>query len=193
LGLRYVVVTSVTRDDLPDGGAAHFGQTVRAIKARIPGSAVEVLVPDFEGRREDVRTVTAAGPDVFGHNVETVPRLYSLARPQADYNRSLSVLRMAGEEGATIVKSGMMLGLGETCDEVLAVLADLRDAGCFALTLGQYLAPSDSHVAVAEFVHPETFDEYAELARGLGFRHVAAGPFVRSSYRAEELMAEGNE
>ena len=188
LGLRYVVVTSVTRDDLPDGGAAYFARTVRAVKAAIAGAAVEVLVPDFEGRRADVRTVVEAAPDVFGHNVETVPRLYDLARPQADYGRSLDVLRMARDDGAFLTKSGLMLGLGETREEVLTVLGDLRGVGCDAVTLGQYLAPSGAHVPVAEFIRPEVFDGYAAVARQMGFKHAAAGPFVRSSYRAEEIL-----
>lgn len=190
LGLRYVVVTSVTRDDLPDGGAAHFAATVRAIRARVPGSSVEVLVPDFLGRVESIRAVLDARPTVFGHNVETVPRLYPGVRPQAEYERSLGVLRTAAEEGVSLVKSGLMVGLGETREEVRRVLEDLRRVGCVAVTLGQYLQPTRLHVPVAEYVHPSVFEEYAALARGLGFRHVASGPFVRSSYRAEEILED---
>lgn len=193
LGLGYVVVTSVTRDDLPDGGAAHFAATVRAIHGN--DARAEVLVPDFAGDVDAVRTVCEAGPEVFGHNIETVPRLYPAVRPGADYARSLSVLEAAarfGEAGAndspTMTKSGLMLGLGETCEEVEAVMLDLRAAGVAALTLGQYLRPGPSRVPVAEYVEPGRFDEYARLARELGFAAVAAGPFVRSSYRAEELF-----
>ena len=195
LGLRHVVVTSVTRDDLPDGGARHFARTIRAVRARLPKAAVEVLVPDFEGREADVATVCDAGPDLFNHNVETVPRLYPAVRPQADYRRSLDVLACArrladGRDRPRFTKSGLMVGLGETGDEVRAVLADLREAGCGIVTIGQYLAPSKAHVPVARFVEPGEFADWESEARAMGFAAVAAGPFVRSSYRADRVYGE---
>ena len=189
LGLRHVVVTSVTRDDLPDGGSGHFAAVIRALHEQTPAS-VEVLTPDFEGRRADVDRVLDAAPEVFNHNVETVPRLYPEVRPQADYARSLRVLATAAEHpSGAVTKSGLMLGLGERQDEVLAVLDDLRRAGCRAVTLGQYLAPSSAHHAVAEFVSPERFEDYRRRALAMGFEAVASGPFVRSSYGAAELAA----
>lgn len=191
LALRHVVVTSVTRDDLPDGGSGHFGATIRAIHARTEAT-VEVLTPDFGGRPADVDRVLDAGPEVFNHNVETVPRLYGAVRPGADYARSLAVLaRAAGRarQGIPVTKSGLMLGLGETEAETRGVLRDLRKAGCRVVTLGQYLAPSAGHHPVAEFVTPERFEQLGELARRMGFEAVASGPFVRSSYGAERLAA----
>jgi len=205
LGLRHVVVTSVTRDDLPDGGAGHFVRTIAALRRRLPEARVEVLVPDFQGRLDAVRAVCDAGPDVFNHNVETVPRLYPSVRPEADYRRSLRVLAAAARESESptapesrpssdrprVVKSGLMVGLGERDEEVRAVLRDLRDAGCRILTIGQYLAPSRRHVPVARFVEPAEFAAWEAEARRLGFAAVAAGPFVRSSYRADEVFAQG--
>jgi lipoic acid synthetase len=194
LGLRHVVVTSVTRDDLSDGGAGHFARTLRALRERLGESArLEVLTPDFLGDAAAVETVIAAGADVFNHNVETVPRLYPRVRPQADYARSLKVLRLAGEIASrlgsdAVTKSGLMVGLGETTEEIEAVLADLRRSGVEIVTIGQYLAPSTAHVPVAEFIEPATFDALAETARRMGFSAVAAGPFVRSSYQAEEVF-----
>ncbi len=189
LGLRHVVVTSVTRDDLPDGGSAHFAAVIRALHERTPAT-VEVLTPDFEGRRADVDRVLDAAPEVFNHNVETVPRLYPAVRPQADHQRSLAVLSMAaGHPAGAVTKSGLMLGLGEREDEVLGVLADLRRAGCRAVTMGQYLAPSAAHRPVVEFVRPEQFEEYGRRAREMGFDAVASAPLVRSSYGAAELAA----
>lgn len=193
LGLRHVVVTSVTRDDLPDGGAGHFAATVKAIHG-LSRASVEVLVPDFGGNLESVQTVAASGPEVFGHNVETVPRLYREVRPRADYRRSLAVLQEAARLSAAfgghmVVKSGLMLGLGERPEEVEAVLRDLRQAGCSCVTLGQYLSPGPGHRPVAEWIPPKRFEEYAELARSLGFASVASGTFVRSSYRAAECLA----
>lgn len=191
MNLRHVVITSVTRDDLPDGGAEHFAETIRAVRRRLPAASVEVLVPDFQGRAEAVGMVLAARPDVFGHNIETVERLQSAIRPQASYSRSLDVLKMAAESAAgALVKSGLMLGLGETDDEVESTLRDLYDAGCRVVTLGQYLAPSRAHVPVARFVSPEEFEEWRRRAERIGFAAVAAGPLVRSSYRAAELLAE---
>lgn len=190
LGWRHVVVTSVTRDDLPDGGAAHFARVIGAIRRTVRGAAVEVLVPDFGGREDALRAVLAAGPDILAHNVETVPRLYARVRPGADYRRSLGLFRQARILAPSLpLKSGIMLGLGETRDEVAAVLEDLAAAGCRSVTMGQYLPPTRSHLPVAAYVDPETFEELASLARRLGFVHVLSGPLVRSSYRAAEAGA----
>ena len=187
LGLEHVVVTSVTRDDLPDGGAFHFAETIREVRQTCPGAVVEVLVPDFQGSVQALDVVVAARPDVFNHNLETVPRLYAAVRPQAGYKRSLAVLRHAADYGLA-VKSGLMLGLGETRQEIMDTLRDLKRAGCGFLTLGQYLAPSPRHAPMDRWVSPEEFDDWAGKARGLGFIGVASGPLVRSSYRAGELF-----
>jgi lipoic acid synthetase len=185
LGLRYVVITSVTRDDLPDGGAAHFARTIQAIREDNPDCGVEVLIPDFQGSAEALRTVLAAGPDVLNHNLETVPRLYSQVRPQASYQRSLELLRRSRDLGKGILtKSGLMVGLGETWDELLAVMADLRVVGCDLLTLGQYLRPSVAHLPISRYYTPQEFEALTREGRYLGFRHVEAGPLVRSSYHA---------
>ena len=189
LGLKHVVVTSVTRDDLPDGGAAHFAATIAAIREKLPEATVEVLVPDFNGDEEALGTVLAAGPEVLNHNVETAPRLYPRVRPQADYERSLGLLRRAGEmRPEAVTKSGLMVGLGESEEEVLAVLGDLRGAGVGAVTIGQYLQPTRRHLPVAAYIEPSRFDDYAAAARGMGFGHVLSGPLVRSSYHAEKLV-----
>lgn len=188
MGLRYVVVTSVTRDDLPDGGAAAFAAVIRAIRARLPGARVEVLVPDFQGRETSIDTVLAEAPDILNHNLETVARLHPAVRPQADYRRSLGVLRHAARAGAR-TKSGLMLGMGETDAELRDALHDLHDAGVALLTLGQYLAPSVRHHPVDRFVPPAEFDAWRDEALALGFDSVAAGPEVRSSFHAEELAA----
>ena len=189
--LKYVVVTSVTRDDLPDGGAAHFAATIRAVRGRIPGAEIEVLIPDLQGDRAALRTVLDARPDVLNHNIETVPRLYPHVRPQADYRRSLELLRTAGEIAPSIpTKSGLMLGLGETPAEVQQTLQDLRAHGCRLLTLGQYLQPSQAHLPVAAYVPPEEFERWRTVALELGFTHVASAPFVRSSYHAGESFEE---
>jgi lipoic acid synthetase len=191
LGLSHVVITSVTRDDVADGGAAHFAATVDAVRRKLPKATVEVLVPDFAGDEEAVAVVCDAGVDVFNHNVETVPRLYPEVRPGADYRRSLRVLELAGRlRPETPTKSGVMLGLGEEREEVLAVMDDLRAVGCEILTLGQYLQPSPRHLPVARFVPPEEFGELGEAARRKGFGFVASDPFVRSSYRAHEALGE---
>jgi len=193
LRLRHVVVTSVNRDDLPDGGAAHFGATARAVKARLPACRVEVLVPDFRGRLESVATVVAAPIDVFNHNIETVPRLYKRVRPGAAYDRSLAVLNAARRAHADFVtKAGLMLGLGEREDELVSVFADLRLVGCEVLTLGQYLRPSAEHLPVERYVPPEEFAALGKCARALGFRHVEAGPLVRSSYHAWSHVPQNN-
>ncbi len=190
LGLRHTVVTSVTRDDLPDGGAGQFARTIQQIRKQCPDVTVEVLVPDFKGSIPALDTVCAARPDVFNHNIETVPRQYAKIRPIAEYRRSLGVLSYAAGKGFK-VKSGLMLGLGETKNEIKKTLMDLKYAGCMSLTLGQYLAPSKDHVPVTRYVPPEEFEMWAETARGMGFTSVASGPLVRSSYRAGEMMEVG--
>ncbi len=188
LGLRHVVITSVTRDDLPDGGADHFRRCVLAVRART-GAAVEVLTPDFLGDVAAVDTVLSAEPEVYNHNMETVPRLYKKVRGRASYQRSLDLLaRVKARRPETVTKSGLMLGLGETEEELFDVLADLRVAGCDTLTLGQYLAPTLKHVPVVRYVPPAEFDALAAKARTLGFSKVVAGPFVRSSYHADEMV-----
>jgi lipoic acid synthetase len=188
LRLRHVVITSVTRDDLPDGGADHFFHCVTAVRART-GAMVEVLTPDFLGNKQAVERVLEAGPEVYNHNIETVPRLYKRVRGRADYQRSLDLLaHVKRRSPATITKSGLMLGLGETTEELLEALADLRAARCDTLTLGQYLAPTLKHIRVARYVSPEEFDALAVLARSMGFLQVASGPFVRSSYHADEMV-----
>lgn len=188
LGLKYAVITSVTRDDLPDGGASLFAETVRAIHERVPGCRVELLVPDFQGDAAAIHTVTDSDPEVFGHNIETVPRLYSQVRPQADYARSLAVLRIASEAGA-VTKSGIMLGLGESADEVRQVMRDARAAGTRIFTLGQYLQPTRGHLPVERFVTPEEFAAFRAEGLAMGFAAVESGPLVRSSYHAEEVEA----
>ena len=191
MDLRHVVVTSVTRDDLPDGGAAHFAATIQAIRARLPAATIEVLIPDFHGDAGALELVLAARPDILNHNLETVERLQPSVRPQADYRRSLAVLRRAARGGAR-TKSGLMLGMGETRDEVGSALRDLRTAGVALLTLGQYLAPSPAHHPVARFVPPAEFDRWRQDALALGFASVAAAPRVRSSYHAEDMLAAGS-
>lgn len=189
--LRHVVITAVARDDLPDGGADHFRQTIEAVRAANPGIVIEVLTPDFNDRDEAIATVLAARPEVFNHNLETVRRLTPVVRSRATYDRSLSVLRKAKARGVAGLrtKSGLMLGLGETEAEVVAALRDLRGVGCDMLTLGQYLQPTRAHLPVVEFVTPEAFDALGRTARGLGFIHVASGPKVRSSYHADQFQA----
>jgi lipoyl synthase len=189
LGLRHVVITSVTRDDLADGGADHFRRCVLAVRERT-GAAVEVLTPDFLGDLSAVDTVLSSAPEVYNHNMETVPRLYKKARGRADYGRSLQLLQWVKQRRPeTVTKSGLMLGLGETTEELFDVFADLRTVGCDTLTLGQYLAPTLKHIPVARYVKPEEFDALADMARRLGFKKVVAGPFVRSSYHADEMVA----
>jgi len=190
LGLRYVVITSVTRDDLKDGGAEHFYRCVLAVRERT-GAKVEVLTPDFLGNKEAIRRVIESRPDVFNHNTETVPRLYHRVRRNAEYQRTLDLLKQVKDEAPDMLtKSGLMLGLGETLDELLEVFSDLRGVGCDMLTLGQYLQPTPEHLPVERYVPPEEFDEIGELAKRLGFGMVASGPFVRSSYHAGEMAAE---
>ena len=188
MGLGYVVVTSVTRDDLPDGGASHFAATITALRQHIEAVQVEVLIPDFGGDPAALACVLAAAPDVLNHNVETVVRLYPSVRPEADYQRSLALLRRAARHHPPIpVKSGLMLGLGEQRDEVHQTLEDMLEAGCRILTLGQYLQPSASHLPVTRFIPPEAFHAWRRTALSLGFDQVASGPFVRSSYHAKDL------
>jgi lipoic acid synthetase len=187
MGLKHVVVTSVTRDDLPDGGAGHFAATVEVVRDEVPGATVEVLVPDFAGRERDVGTVIEAGPDVFNHNVETVRRLYAEVRPQADYARSLEVLGRAAGAGLP-TKSGFMVGLGENGREVRELLEDLRRAGCILLTVGQYLRPAKSNLPVSRYWEPAEFASLEEEALLMGFEAVASGPLVRSSYFAGEML-----
>ncbi len=190
LGLRHAVITSVTRDDLPDGGAGQFEAVIRILKKEFPQMIVEVLTPDFGGDEAALSKVVGAGPHIFNHNLETVPRLYSRVRPQALYARSLAALRNAKAMRPEIyTKSGIMAGLGETEDEVVSVMRDLRGAGCDLLTIGQYLRPSKENLPVEEYVSPETFERYAEAGRRMGFLSVASAPFVRSSYNAEEVFS----
>lgn len=192
LGLKHAVITSVTRDDLTDGGASHFVTTIKAIREISPKATVEVLTPDFRGLFKPVDMVSSALPEVYNHNVETVPRLYRRVRPGAGYRRSLTLLeRVKTKQPGINTKSGLMVGLGESFDEVKQVMADLRSVGCDIITVGQYLRPSDRHLEVQEFVKPEVFDSYREAARELGFLHSACGPFVRSSYKAGEFVQQG--
>lgn len=189
LGLHFCVLTMVTRDDLPDGGAGHVAKTIDAIKKDLPNVGLEVLISDLKGNLAALNTIIQARPDVLNHNIETVPRLYRTVRPQADYERSLEIL---SEADASIprpaTKSGLMLGLGETGEEVIRVMDDLRESGCDLLTLGQYLAPSKIHHPVVKYIPPEEFDRLKELALKKGFTDVASGPYVRSSYQAEQLQ-----
>ncbi len=191
LGIKYAVVTSVDRDDLPDFGAAHFAETIRQIREHCPGVGVEVLTPDFQGDREAIRRVLEARPDVFAHNLETVQRLTKSIRDRrAGFESSLEVLRIAAELAPDIpVKTGLMVGLGETDAEILETMRQAREAGAVSITIGQYLAPSQSHTPVDRFVEPEQFDRYAAAARDMDYEYVASAPLVRSSYRAEELSS----
>jgi lipoyl synthase len=189
MNLRYVVITSVNRDDLPDGGSTHFAATVRAVRQARPEALVEVLTPDFRGDLNAVARVLEAGPHVFNHNVETVPRLYRRVRPQADYRQSLRVLAFAKEQGA-LTKSGFMVGLGETSDEIHDLLRDLRQSGTAIATIGQYLQPTRRNLPVAEYVDPRDFERYREFGLALGFQAVFSGPLVRSSYMADLVHDE---
>ncbi len=192
MGLRYVVLTSVDRDDLPDGGAAHFADTVCAIRRALPGAAVEVLTPDFKGDRRALATVLDAQPEVFNHNIETVPRLFPRLRPQGRYALSLELLRAVKQlRPSQLTKSGLMLGLGETDDEIEPVLRDLHAAGVDTVTLGQYLRPTREHEPVDRYVTPAVFRAFARTAQGLGFRTVYSGVFVRSSFNAQEVYRGG--
>ena len=189
LGVRHAVITSVNRDDLPDGGAGHFADTVRAVHRRAPATRVELLVPDFQGRAEDLARVLEARPDIVAHNVETVPRLYRRVRREADYERSLGCIEQIGRAGV-LSKTGMILGLGESDDEVQDVMWTLRERGCHILSLGQYLSPTVRHLAVERWVPPDTFERLACVGREMGFLHVESGPLVRSSYMAHRAVEQ---
>lgn len=195
MGMKHVVVTSVARDDLPDQGATQFALTIEALHRENPGMIVEVLTPDFRGNEEHIRTVCKAHPEIYNHNIETVERLHTIVRPQAKYARTMQLLQMVKEIDPTIyTKSGLMLGLGETKDEVVKTLHDLYDHGVDAVTIGQYLRPTMKHLPVVEYVHPDVFKEYEEIGEKIGFAFVASAPFVRSSYNAiafsEKVMSE---
>jgi len=190
LGLKHVVITSVTRDDLPDGGASQFFSTVMEIRSINPDVVIEVLIPDFGGKRRAIEQVLEAKPDIIGHNLETVPSLYRKVRPQASYERSLGLLELVKIlQPDSYTKSSLMLGLGEKEQEILNVMEDLREIDCDILTMGQYLQPSSSHLGVDKFIHPGKFEEYKRVAEKMGFLFVSAGPFVRSSYRASEFSS----
>ena len=189
MGLQYVVITSVTRDDLSDGGASLFAKTIQTIRALDSKTKVEVLIPDFQGDLNSLKTVLKEGPDVLNHNIETVSRLYPEVRPQADYQRSLYLLKTSKESHPNVLtKSGFMLGLGENREEVLELLRDLRDAGCDLLTIGQYLQPRQDRLPVVRFVPPKEFEEYKTIGEEIGFKAVSSGPFVRSSFHAFEMF-----
>ncbi len=189
--LSHAVITSVTRDDIPDGGASHFAEIISLIRKRLPQVTIEVLVPDFRGNTNALESVLFAGPHVFNHNIETIPRLYQSVRPQASYGQSLEILAYASRFRVDLrVKSGLMVGLGETREEIFATMSDLLAHGCTLLTIGQYLQPSKHQTPVIEFITPGQFDEYKNHALDLGFSDVAAGPFVRSSYMAERMITK---
>jgi lipoic acid synthetase len=189
MGLRYVVITSVARDDLPDGGASNFARTIQAIRAQDQTIKIEVLVPDFNGNLNSLSLVLKECPDVLNHNIETVPRLYPEVRPQADYERSLNILKRSKENYPHLLtKSGFMLGLGETREEVLNLLQDLREVGCDLLTIGQYLQPRIDRLPVVRYIPPEEFEEYKRIGEEMGFKAVASGPFVRSSFHASQMF-----
>ena len=186
LGLKHVVITSVDRDDLPDGGAAHFAAVIRAVKERVAGCAVEILTPDFKGIDDPLTAILDAGPAIFSHNVETVPRLYRTARPGSSYRASLGLLAAAARRGAARVKTGIMVGLGETREEIRRTMRDIRETGTEVMTLGQYLQPTVEHLPVERYVPPAEFDELRDEGLALGFDHVESGPLVRSSYHARD-------
>jgi lipoic acid synthetase len=191
LKLKHVVITSVTRDDLSDGGASHFARTIETIRLSSPDVVIEVLIPDFQGSLDALKKVVDSNPHVIGHNIETVPSLYAKVRPEADYRRSLDVLRAIKPTSPDLItKSGLMLGLGETRTEVVAVLEELRSVGCDCLTLGQYLPPSPKHYPVVGYITPQEFEEYRTIGEELGFRCVFSAPSVRSSFRAAEMYQQ---
>ena len=190
MGLRYAVITSVDRDDLPDGGAFMFAQCIRQVRKRVPSCKVEVLIPDFSGSRDALALVLEAGPDTLNHNIETVRRVFHRVRPKGDYDLSIQLLvRVKEINRNAVTKSGMMVGLGESWDEIIETMEDLRAVDCDLLTIGQYLRPSEKHVALAKWYTPQEFDELRLLGEAMGFRHVASGPLVRSSYHADEQHA----
>lgn len=192
LDLKHVVITSVTRDDLEDGGAGHFADTIRAVRVLNPGVSIEVLIPDLQGVERHLDIVIAANPDVINHNVETVRELYSEVRPEADYDRSMAVLEYVKKQAPHVkTKTGMMVGLGETDEQVYQVMDDSLKVGCDIFTIGQYLQPSPQHIEVKAYVTPEKFAEYKKIGEAKGFHYIASSPLVRSSYRAEEAMEGG--
>lgn len=194
MGLKHVVITSVTRDDLEDGGASHFADTIRAVRELNPNTTIEVLIPDLKGRHEDLDIVINAKPDVINHNIETVKSLYSKVRPEADYERSLEVLKYVKEKDPDIlIKTGIMVGLGETDEQVYEVMDDSLKVKCDIFTIGQYLRPSEKHIEMKEYVTPEKFEEYKRAGQEKGFRYIASSPLVRSSYKAEEALNLGKE
>jgi len=191
LGLKYIVVTSVTRDDLDDGGASQFARVIEVLKSNLPGAKIEVLVPDFNGSQTALEAVLAAGPNVFSHNIETVSRLYPVARPMADYKRSLGILRSAKRSSRDqLTKSSIMVGLGEEEREVIDAIKDIYETGCDMLVIGQYLRPGRENMGVSRFVRPEEFENYRKIGKGFGFRYVASAPFARSSYLAENIFGQ---
>jgi len=187
MNLKWIVLTSVDRDDLSDGGAGHFANVVRALRDKLPEAGIEALVPDFLKKPGAVDIICKDPPDILNHNIETVPRLYRTVRPGADYRHSMNLIREFSKRGL-VTKSGLMVGVGESLDEVRQVIEDLHNAGCQSLTIGQYLAPSNCHLKVERYVHPDEFDELSSYAYSIGFMHVASGPLVRSSYKAEEAV-----
>jgi lipoic acid synthetase len=189
LGLKHVVITSVTRDDLEDGGARHFANTIEAVRKVNSNTTIEVLIPDLKGDHNSIDIVIDANPDVINHNVETVKSLYSKVRPEADYDRSLNVIKYVKEKAPHIItKTGIMVGLGETDEEVYKVMDDSLNVGCDIFTVGQYLRPSDKHIEMKEYVTPEKFEEYKRVGQEKGFKYIASSPLVRSSYKAEEAL-----
>lgn len=191
LNLDYVVITSVTRDDLPDGGASFFVRTVKEVRRKVPHALVELLIPDFQGNKDALRSITEVRPDVLNHNIETVPRLYTIVRPEAIYQRSLNLLKQVITfDSGIITKSGLMLGLGELPEEIRNTMQDLLESGCQLLTMGQYLRPTKDHLPVERFIPPKEFDHWRKIALKMGFAEVAGGPFVRSSYQAKKLYRE---
>lgn len=188
LNLKHVVITSVTRDDLLDGGASHFALIVKSLRSALPKVSIELLIPDFAGNIDSLDMVISSKPDVFNHNVETVPRLYPSIRPQANFVQSLKIIKRASDAGLT-TKSGIMVGLGESSEEIICTMKELRTNGCSILTIGQYLQPSQNQIEVVDFISPEQFESYSKAGKEMGFCKVFAGPYVRSSYRAEELMS----
>lgn len=191
LGLKYVVITSVTRDDLPDGGAKHFAEVINSIKSLNKNTDIEVLIPDLKGSIESLKIILDSKPMVVSHNIETVPRLYSSVRPEAIYRRTLEIISNIKILNSNIhSKTGIMVGLGETKEELMEVFADLREIGCDFLTIGQYLSPTKEHHPVVKYIHPDVFNEYKEMALEMGFSYVASGPYVRSSYHADEALSK---
>lgn len=189
LNLRHAVITSVTRDDLVDGGASHFANVINCIRKLNPSTTVEVLIPDLKGNWNGLKTITDAKPEILNHNIETVPSLYSTVRPQAIYSRSLELLKMVKKlDSSILTKSGFMLGLGENDDEVISLLKDLRTYECDIVTIGQYLQPSKNHIELVEYVHPDKFNKFKDIGMDMGFRYIASAPLVRSSYNAAEAL-----